>query len=412
MGKIHNKVFVIFFLLVLCTTLGTKALSYVGVEFPEWTGIDKERSYLEGRDLSNLPSISLEKVLSTEFQDEFEQFIADALPFRETALLANASVQRFAIEIANMPFGYEVYPSYYDSGYVYDPDYDAIFQTLSSATDSDDEAYEAAAAAYNSFAEQHSDINMAFLEVDRMSSSTLNPTNDYVTNPINTEYQEEHFYNLLDDDIAVIDATLDSEEEVATSLFRADHHWDVSYAYSAYERVLNYFLSDEDPVSYEVLTWEEPIFYGSSARSGLCLPDEPDRITDYYVDLSSLEVRLDGAEVDAFELDGAAEYAEGEWASDTFTNRYAEYFHQDYGFIEIRNSDLNNGVSLLIVGDSFSNNMERFFTAHYENVYVYDARHADNSLDYYLDWYDVDDLVFILSSTNYPSESMVEALSE
>lgn len=410
--RIQNVVFLLVFLVVISMTLATKTLSFIGFDFPEWTGVGKDFSQLEGREYSNLPKVSLDKITSSEFQDEFEQFMSDSLPLKEDALFLNAFLQRSVISLSNTVFGYEVYPTFFDSDYVYSAGNDMLYQTLKSSSEITDSAYETAAEKYKEFSARHSDIDMYFYKVDRLSSSNNNPTNEYITNPINTDYLDEHFFNLFDDQIKVIDGTLESGDEAVTAFFRTDHHWNIEYAYEAYCSILSQTIPEATPISYAEYFWEQPAFFGSLSRSGLCLPENADHIKDYYVDLADLEVIVNGKAVNSGSfLDHAKEYSSGEWGEDKYTNRYPEYFHGDYGLIEIHNTALNNDRSLLIVGDSFSDNMERFFTGNYEKVYVIDFRHTDMSLDEFLEDAKVDDIVFLLGSTNMATEETVSALS-
>ena len=410
--RVWSIFFLSCFLVVIGSVLAVKILALSGVDFPEWTKIGEERSYLEGRKYESFPDLSLDAVESGAFQDSFEQYVSDLVPFRDDALLLNAAVQRDLISVANSIFKYDVYPTFYGSGYVYSPEHDALYQTLDPAEEETDESFEDAASAYEEFANRHPDKTMVFYRVDRMSSSSNNPTNCYISNPVNTEYLSEHFFDLLGNGICVVDGTLESEEEALGDLFRTDHHWQNGYAYQAYCSILREFDPEADPVSYELIKWELPAFYGSLARSGLCTTSSPDYIEDYYVDMSNIDVTVDGKKKEASFLDHREQYGKDEWGADLFTNRYGEYFHGDYGLITIENAEAESDDVLLIVGDSFSNNMERFFASHYKKVLVYDARYAEESIENTVDMSSVDDILFMLGSTNMASDDSIDALRE
>ena len=60
----------------------------------------------------------------------------------------------------------------------------------------------------------------------------------------------------------------------------------------------------------------------------------------------------------------------------------------------------------MIVGDSYSNAMERFLAAHYATTYVLDPRHLDETADEFLASHQkVTDAVFIMRSSNLTSSA-------
>lgn len=104
-------------------------------------------------------------------------------------------------------------------------------------------------------------------------------------------------------------------------------------------------------------------------------------------------------------------YAKHNWNSNQFTNRYSEFFHADQGLIEITTDDAASNRVLLIVGDSYSNSIERLFAAEYRTVYVVDPRHRSEKLDQFLcEHPDVTDVLFLMSDTYLFSEEAAAVL--
>lgn len=408
--RVRNIVFIAVFLALIFCTLCSKCLTYAGVEFPAWSGIGAERSYLEGRQYEDFPELSMETIESGDFQSDFEQYMADAIPARDEIMMLNAAIQRSSIALASKPMAYDVYPTFYGSAYAYDSSLDSVVETIHSSDDETDARYENAAEAYASFSESHPELNYVFYRIDRVSSSNNNPTSSLVSDPVNTDYLTEHFFSKLGDRITVVDGLADSEEDIFSKYYRSDHHWETSTAYHAYSDVLAALKSEEEPVEYEELSWDAVPFYGALSRSGLCPVDIPDSILDYSIDLSGIEVTVDGEKVDSSFLDHSEQYASGDIAEDLFTNRYAEYYHSDYAMIQIHNENASSDDALLIVGDSFSNPMERFFSSAYKDVYVFDARYNEDSLDSIVNECGIDDVAFIIGSTNFASDNSVAAL--
>ena len=399
--ELLNKGFLIVFLALICCTGCTKAMSMAGVDFPDWTGIGKERSNLEGRRYEALPSLSVEGIMSAEFQDETEQFLADAFPMRDSALVANAALQRVGIEMSSLVFGYDVYPTYYGSSHVYDARNDTVSAMLTLSTEEHVEEYEAAAKKFSSFADRHLGLNVLIYRTDRVNFSSNNPTHDLVSASLDTEFFTDHFYGLLGERVTVVDGSGVSEEERLNLYYKTDHHWDIEGAYLGYSQIAAELGVDpRDRSNFEHVVFSNVEFYGSYSRSGLCLPDEPDVISDYWFDGGEVEVAIDGKPATMEDLVHYRMYSDGNADSEWARNRYAEYYHADYGLIELTN-DSAVDRTLLIVADSYSNSMERYFAIDFGKVYVFDARHAGMTVDEFLAEHHVDDVVFLLSQVNH-----------
>lgn len=406
-NRIYNHLFILLVFGVLCATPAGKLLSVAGVEFPSWTGIGEQSSLLEGRTYADLPDLSVEAVEDASFQNGFEEYLSDTIPMRDEAVLLNAAVQRCGIAAGAAMFGYRVYPTFYGSGYVYDAASDRLWPTLRPETQEEAESFERSAAVFTAFSERHPDVRMLFYQVDRSLTSSLNPTHALTASSVDTGFLVEHFYDRLGFD--VIDGTCSDPTCYDAAYFKTDHHWTVDEAYTCYQRVLGWFLPDESPVELpDKEQWDVP-FYGAVSRLALCMTAEPDFIADYPVLLDGIEVFIDGEKASAFALADWPLYDSGAASDELFANRYAEYFHTDYGLIELRNETASSGT-LLVVADSYSNNMERFFAANYQRVYVLDLRHAGIALDSFMESHKVDDLLFLMGSTTLTADSVLDAL--
>ena len=182
---------------------------------------------------------------------------------------------------------------------------------------------------------------------------------------------------------------------------RSDHHWRIEGAYNAYARTVKALGFEPKQLDDSTLvTYREPIFYGSLSRTGRFLGCS-DVINDYVLDLGNARVSLDGKRATTESLAHRQMYTQKGWDNDLFKNRYAEYYHGDYGEIAIDNDAAESQRTLLLVADSFSNSMERFYCQHYQHVLVYDARHAKTSLDELLKrHHEVDDTLFLMWQGN------------
>lgn len=405
--------YLVAFLAIVCSFGASWCVDKLGLPAREALGLDRNRSYLEGKTYAGFPELSPSSFADAEFQDGIEDYIADRFPLRDGVLLANAAWQRALIAGAASVAGYGVYPTFYGSDYVYDAGRDEVVQILDEASAAQERTYERAAGAYRSFAERHPELSCYFYEVDRMSSSTRNPTHELMGPTVDTEFLDEHFFDLLGERVTRIDGSYADTDALAAAFFRTDHHWNGPAAYDAYEKILSVMMPGAAPAEVSSLArWDDVAFYGSTARSGLCLTDEPDHIVDPLVDTTGYEVTAGGKKGGPGTLDHSAEYAAGEVGADLFTNRYAEYFHGDFGLLRVVNPRAQSARRLLIVGDSFDNCVDRYFAANYGTVYVYDPRHASLTVEELLARYEVDDVLFLMGSTVFPVEDNYAQLAE
>lgn len=395
--RIRNVVFCAVCIVIFCAAVLYKAADMTDT-LPEELDNGKQ-SYLEGAALQPLPEFSLASFASGDLQDEIEDYLSGCWPARDEALLANATWQRTLISASATPFGFDTYPTFFGSGVVYNTEYDLLTYSLSKATPQRESAYEAAATQLNTFIDQHPDINAAFYAIDRLYASKNNPSHSLVNSSIDTNYLFEHFYDLLNDRYIVIDGTLESTEDSARLYFRSDHHWNNPIAYGAYSSILKILSPGEEPIrDYQIITWDEVPFNGAVSRSALCTTKQPDCLIDYYIDLPSLTVTIEGKEQSAESINHKDQYLNNEYSHEQFANRYGEYYHSDYSLIELDNPEATTNKSLLIVADSFSNSMERFFSYNYETVYSLDPRQAEGTLTDFLNAHEVDDILFLFSS--------------
>lgn len=373
--------------------------------------LDKTRSNLEGKSYAKFPAFSEKGFWSTEYQDEIETFISDRMPLRDTLLMANASWQRQLIKVSSSIHGFTVYPTFFGSDYCYDEENDALYQTLEYADPRVDEQYEVSAQAFSLFATSHPNINFYFYRIDRLSSSSNNPTNRLQKGVVNTDYLSEHFFDRLEG-IKVIDGIQRNQQESLDVFFRSDHHWTGPGAYEAYVDILSVMQPTTLPVSeLTQVSYEHPSFYGSCSRASLCLVREPDHIDDYLFDMSSYTIYVDGQLVEPESLQHTQLYQSGLWSRDLFMNRYSEYWHGDFPTLRIDNKNAETDETLLIIRDSYSAPLERYFAQTYQSVLTLDPRYSSSTVDELISENSVDDVLVLMGSTTFSTDETVASLN-
>lgn len=289
-GVASKIVFCAVALLVVFAGVGYKVADMLNV-LPAFLDNGK-RSYLEGKNLQPLPDVSLSAFLEGDLQDEVEDYASGLFPARDGVLVANASVQRAVIEVANVPFGFEVWPTGFSSPTLASASRDALFAMPDEATDAYAERLEKAASSINDLAEEYETCSFTCYIPDRGIGSFVNPAIALMSNAADTSFIEEHFAGQLNESVSCIVESHESVDEYFDSYYSTDHHWTINGAYEGYVALSRELgvatLEPSDSVSYP----QYP-FYGSSARTGLFL-DLTDCISDYEFDLPEMKVWRNG----------------------------------------------------------------------------------------------------------------------
>ncbi len=386
MGKVRNIAFVaLVFAVLSCVIVGNVAAASSGAA-------QSVRSYLEGRLYQVLPDISVQGFMDETLQDETEAYLSDSIPYRNEVVLWNASLQRASIESANLVADYEAYPTFFGSDYVIAPSQGRLYETPYKQ-----DAWEVycneALPKYQQVMDAHPNVRWRFAMVNRSATTEESPAASLVLNHADDAWFRDRLARVADEKQLVDLSDLSFADG---DYFSTDHHLTIQGAQKAYRSIADSL--GIKPISFEdTYTLYGGPFYGSLARGGLDMRFS-DIVEDVHYQHGDYRVWVDGKEKGMDYL-GKGFSEAGYTPQDRYANAYAGCFHGDPGLIEIRN-DKAPEKTLLIVGDSYSSNMERFFAESYSRVYVLDLRHYDGTLDDFLKDNEVDDCVFICAPNN------------
>ena len=396
MQKIRNIVLLVCASGLLCCTMGFKVLNKLNIPVPSALQTNVERSYLEGRPYTRLPSPSVDSFLSGDFQDNLESYTADALPLRETLLLGKASLQRLSISEMAALLGYDAYHTFFGSGYLHETEGNRLLAAPARQSKKVLNGLVASVDSINDFVASNPGYTYYFAMPYRSDVLGIGPLAGLVSEPLDAEFLQSRIFSRLSPDITQIDLMPSSYEEFKEDYFKTDHHWNIKGAYKAY-CIINEAMGNVSSTlpCGELLMFPTAQFYGSEARSGLDTSVGPDMIEDYEFALPHYETWIYGELMPNDFAASTQAYIDGFQPDNPFVNLYADYWHADYGQIVFVNQDNKASKNLLIVADSFSNPMERMFLSSYSRVYVYDPRYATISLADFLKKYDdIDDILF------------------
>ena len=364
-------------------------------------------SYLEGRFYQTMPSLDSNAFAMHEMQDETEQYLADLVPRRDSVLIANATMQRMFIEASNVPFAYEVYPSFYGSDYLCCPDQGSVLEWPISKRMATPQLVDKSANLVAKAVTANDAITWQFALVDRSRISLANPANALVSDPADYKYYLQEFAPRLPKSCRFINLGITDSDEYFAKYFHTDHHWQITGALDAYGKISDGFGRKTIEFGDLKLSYVGP-FYGSEARSGL-VDTYSDVVYDVESGFKGLDVEIDGETKDISCLNAGFSDKDGEYEpTDRFGNAYRDLFHIDCAELHIVNK--GGKGTLLIIGDSFTNNFDYLYAATYRHVYVVDPRRCDYTLATFLKEHRVNDAVFVLASNTLLSNEMMRFL--
>lgn len=400
MRTCRNAVFAVLTFACLMLSIGSVAMArFTGYDLPT-------QSALEGRKYQTLPTLSVDSAASGTYQGELEQYLSDRVPKRERVALTNALLQYRTIQVANIVFRYKTIPTFYDSEYYIDDESGRVWEQPYTR-DGEEELTLSAVSACNDLASSQRDVRWRIALVDRSATCGASPLQALVTDSVDYAFFRNLIEGNANESIEFIDLSDLSEPDViADNYFKTDHHWQIEGALVAYRRIVNSFEGMPIDFGETFIVCDEP-YYGSFDRRGLTQVIY-DSVNDVSYNHGTYSVRIDGEEKDMSALCegfGDTPYRK----SSRFANVYADYFHTDYGLIEIENDAVGSGA-LLIVGDSYTNSMDRFFAENYRTVYVLDPRHYKGTVRDFVSTHDIDDCVFILSANNFANQRFIDSL--
>lgn len=322
------------------------------------------------------PVFNLDGVLSGELQTVLGKKIEDYfIPAKAPALRVNAGIQRSFIEVSNALFGWECYPSFYSTSVLCVPSEERLMECPMDCSEDMIVTLMGVQEKLEAFS-LRSSVPVALYVAPTAACVDGSPAASLMSDPLTySEYRS--IFGGKASSYLWVDGGV-SYESFLADWYRTDHHWTASGGYAAYWKIAEALELDDRLVPESDVIFPEPWFYGSFARRALC-DRYHDLIQDYVVDYPAYRIEFNGTEVSFNELVGYDDYELGLYPSAKYDNRYGDYYHYDYASITIENLDSRQEGELLIIGDSYTNSIERFFASSFKNTYTLDYREVDQT---------------------------------
>jgi hypothetical protein len=233
------------------------------------------------------------------------------------------------------------------------------------------------------------------LDIETIDISRFNPSSMYVKNADNGQGYK-YFYSMKPEELRASILEIKSFQDFSENFFRTDHHLTMRGAWKAYEEAYKMLAQNYPSISpmlipsgfFEV---KDLKFLGSFARRVL-YTGQPDKIEYVMVDLPPYETFVN---YEKKVYGDKQNYLLGKFSSDPFDFHYEKFYGGNDGCVEYH---FNNGYSrnLLIIGDSYTQTMEVYLAAHYQNTFVFDLRYEKNfDLGQMIQQYNIDDVLVL-----------------
>ncbi len=398
MTKVRNVVLICLASLVVCAALVTSLLAGAGVSFPEVTGIGQSWRALEGRAVAETPQLSLDSFASGEFQDAVESYASDALPFHDQAMLLNAGLQEVGISQAAALFGFDVYPTYFNSTRLYIASQDAVTYLPFTHTEYHDQKLAEYAQGIAKQAKANPEKRFVVYVVQGFSEPAQDSAYSLVSNPFLPQEGVDALTAALADcpNVSVLTDSYDSLDSYYEDFFHSDHHWNIKGALRAYNTIardLGLQTVDTSALTLRQVC-EGYTFMGATARWGrYVLHDEA---LDADIDYSGVTYTAqDGTTRDG---NDHSSFAELDDAEKTYSF-YDEYYDNiPEGLIH----GTGTGKALLI-SNSYGGAIVRQLATQFETLYKSVAMRAghEETLSDLLEESDADTVIFVANASDY-----------
>lgn len=338
----------------------------------------KSISLVENRSLEKISLPTFRSFLKGDYQNTLEQALADQFPLsRKIKLYSNLYLYKIDINNINSQIckGRYVYLNENSATY------DCHHELVSLPTSYSDEIINKHFKFYNEI-NQKSDAY--YYIIDR------NYVYDFENNKLVIDS-----YNILKDGLKgkykLKKLEVNDYETYQKYFYKSDHHWNLYGSYQGYKDIIKMiYPKDKIKKPLGIKECSKNKFVGSIAKSSKQLSIN-DEFKYYQFNLKDHKQMVNGV------FDSYSNYDN----CDTilpYSNVYGEIYGLDYREIVFDFKD-DSKENLLIIASSYSNPINELIASHFNKTYVVDFRYYKNfDLDEYLDTYDIDKVLVLVST--------------
>lgn len=428
---------------------------YIGATISFMIPLRPAYSESEKRDLKEFPEFSFEAIISGSYFDDISTWFSDTFPFREQLTRFNTSLKKLSgfdsisihgdvdlgDEIPDVPMDVPVTEEQQTQPQITAPETtepqttppsteppttqkadepkpDIKTQSLGAILVAGNSAYEY----YNFSSTLAPDFINCVSNIKGAAGNTANvyamliPTSmdielhESIRKDINSSDQKKalDYFNSSFKNVTAVSGIFDTQKahKDEYTYFRTDHHWTALGAYYAYDEFCKAKGIASVPVTdYSTVTYDGFLgsFYSSSGQSS-ALGNTPDTVVAY-LPKNNVECTLTEANGNQYKWDVISD------VTDYAPNlKYLTFIGGDQALVTIKNLDIQEETSCLVIKESYGNAFVPFLIPHYKNVYVIDPRHYKGTLSDFTANNQVDDIIFLANVSTTRNNIYIDAM--
>ena len=253
------------------------------------------------------------------------------------------------------------------------------------------------------------DVNVYDMIVPTSIGITL-PDNKY--NKVGSSDQKksiQKMYDMLSDSVKTVDIYDEfMQHRTEYIYYRTDHHWTslgAYYAYDAFCKVKEMMpnkLEDYKKASFGTF---KGAFYGETNNAKSLRADKTEVL--YPVNNEKISIKYtteSGETLKGKVIEDASSFSE--------SLKYVAYIDGDNPYTVIRNKNIKDGSSCVVIKESFGNAFVPFLADHYSKIYVIDYRYWQGSISKLVKDKSVTDVVFINNISMTRNAYLIGKLSQ
>ena len=164
-------------------------------------------------------------------------------------------------------------------------------------------------------------------------------------------------------------------EDYKNYFYKTDHHWNHKGSYKGYTEIMNMFNIKNIIKPIEEVTFKGLYFYGSHATISRKYDIHED-LTVYRFNIPSYVSYINGEEKNYGKED---KFFNNEFNEKKHSGLYGEFYGGDHAEVifDFHNKNKDN---LLIIGNSYTNAVNKLIASHFNKTYVIDFRHYEEKM--------------------------------
>ncbi len=339
-----------------------------------WILPDKIESENENRILAGKPELNAQKIISTEYQSNLNNYLSDQFPARDCFMMVGTELKFLSgkRDFSNTYIGKDNY----------------FFEKVLDSN-IDENRFKNNLSAVDNLAKKNPDIN--FTNILIPSSGTILKEK---LPPFAEMYDFQKLYSTAESELEycktvnIYSALRQHKKEYI--YYRTDHHWTTFGAYIGYTA----YTGNKDQLKQTKAT---DSFCGTLHSKTLKLNVQPDII--YLPEIpDSLKITANGKQIEVFDRSALNK-----------KDKYKVFFGGNYGIVDITGG--NGTGTLLVIKDSFANCFVPFLTNDYERIIMIDMRYYGGSVSTLMKNEKIDEVLVLYEMNNFAGDTSIAKLA-